>query len=755
FAHKAWRASICRAEREQHVARHEGSMQSPAEILEAEDQRRRLIELVLALEEPLRVVLMLRFFEQLPPREVAGRLGLPLETVRTRQKRGLELLRARLDRESHGDRGAWALALVRALKVSASGPQAVALLATSVAGVLVMPLGKKVALAFALLVLIGGGAYLRVHRERVEHAVPKSDSELVTSRAEERTSAEAPAAIGVRSEVLTAAAPSMDFVPLEPGSVLLQVSWHDGNPARDIGATFHPIGPGYKADAIDVRTGADGSVRIDRMAPGQVEVWLDRGVSARGAIDPGGLLVLALTIPLGCDVNGLVVESDGRPVAGAEIFANHRNWTGHVVARSDEEGRFHVRSLAEKSCCLSARQAMHPPTPQQRLEGGSGYTYQVRLVFAGTGGALEGTVWDDAGLPIARAQILAGGEDQFLHGFKLAEGGDAYPAASQLVRSDEQGRYEVRGLPAGRQVVKVLTRGHARWMGEVEIVEGRTSRLDAVLVAGTTVTGTVTNASGHAVAGVEVALRRETGLLSAACRTDAEGRYELTDLPSGALSLHALWSDQVCAEKELRGSPGAVLRWDPVVDGGLRIRGRVVVPGVDPLPSFRITAEYESLSSGWTTDEGVAVPMGLMDAVHTDESGRFEFVKCNRAPHLLRIAAAEQSFFDLASVAGVLPGADELVIEIDPARLPSVRLSGRVVDDQGHPVAFAVIGPQNDEALTLPMLKARADGTFDLGTFPPGRWRILAGRYLMSQASTEFVEVATGQTHDFGDLVVK
>src|SRR5262245_11079469 len=118
FALRTWRSAARRVQREQACARPEGGVPSAAEILEREDQRRHLVEHVLALEEPLRAVLVLRFFEELPPREVARRLGLPVETARTRIKRGLEHLRERLDREHRGERSAWCLALVNGFRLA-------------------------------------------------------------------------------------------------------------------------------------------------------------------------------------------------------------------------------------------------------------------------------------------------------------------------------------------------------------------------------------------------------------------------------------------------------------------------------------------------------------------------------------------------------------------------------------------------------------------------------------------------------------
>jgi RNA polymerase sigma-70 factor (ECF subfamily) len=58
--------------------------------------QRAVVDAVLALPEPCRVAVLLRFFDELPPREIAERVGAPVETVRTRIKRGIELLRTRL-----------------------------------------------------------------------------------------------------------------------------------------------------------------------------------------------------------------------------------------------------------------------------------------------------------------------------------------------------------------------------------------------------------------------------------------------------------------------------------------------------------------------------------------------------------------------------------------------------------------------------------------------------------------------------------
>jgi RNA polymerase sigma factor (sigma-70 family) len=81
---------------------HEGSVPeppripSPADILAREETRRRVVRALVEIDEPYRSALLLRYYEDLPPREIGKRMGVPAETARTHVKRGLERLRARL-----------------------------------------------------------------------------------------------------------------------------------------------------------------------------------------------------------------------------------------------------------------------------------------------------------------------------------------------------------------------------------------------------------------------------------------------------------------------------------------------------------------------------------------------------------------------------------------------------------------------------------------------------------------------------------
>ena len=113
-----------RGEERRHRRERESSRVEASELLDEamalEESRRLVVETLFDLTESLRTCLLLRYFEGLPPRRIARRLGLPVETVKTRLRRGREQLREALEKRSGGDRATW-MSAVTALAAPAGG----------------------------------------------------------------------------------------------------------------------------------------------------------------------------------------------------------------------------------------------------------------------------------------------------------------------------------------------------------------------------------------------------------------------------------------------------------------------------------------------------------------------------------------------------------------------------------------------------------------------------------------------------------
>lgn len=112
--HNSWtsfgRAVRRRTDHESRASR-EGVLPATADAVALVSIQRDLAEHVLALTEPTREIVLLRFFADMPPRKIAAQLDLPLTFVKNRLQRGLEELRERLDAR-RGGREEWLACLV-------------------------------------------------------------------------------------------------------------------------------------------------------------------------------------------------------------------------------------------------------------------------------------------------------------------------------------------------------------------------------------------------------------------------------------------------------------------------------------------------------------------------------------------------------------------------------------------------------------------------------------------------------------------
>ena len=87
----------------------EDAVPSPEALVERAQLQRQLATMLTELEEPYRTTILLCYLEDLTPSQIAQRLKIPAATVRSRLKRGLDQLRARLDRLHASRRAGWLL----------------------------------------------------------------------------------------------------------------------------------------------------------------------------------------------------------------------------------------------------------------------------------------------------------------------------------------------------------------------------------------------------------------------------------------------------------------------------------------------------------------------------------------------------------------------------------------------------------------------------------------------------------------------
>jgi RNA polymerase sigma-70 factor (ECF subfamily) len=200
------RGTARRAAREER-ARIPPEPEAPDAFAERLETEQRVTRELAALAEPFRSTLMLRYYEELEPAEIAARLDLPGGTVRWRLARGLALLRERLDRAHGGDRRAWSLALIPLARPGGAAGAGAVTTTAILSGFLAMNVLKLSVAAAALLVL---GLSL-------SGVLPDSLS-LFPRR-------ETPLAVGFRP---------LELGELEPGAAPLEVAELPGLPAERV-----------------------------------------------------------------------------------------------------------------------------------------------------------------------------------------------------------------------------------------------------------------------------------------------------------------------------------------------------------------------------------------------------------------------------------------------------------------------------------------------------------------------------------------
>ncbi len=154
---------------------------------------------MLALREPYRGTVLLRYFDGLDPCEIAARTSVPVETVRTRLKRAAAQLREAMDARHGGSRGAWAVVLV--------GPGWSTDALRELGRGLAMGTAKKAVIVAVVLLAAGGATWFAAGR------VPRDGADTVTAPAPRDESA-------VASRCDEPSLRAKDVAPVDPTPVL-------------------------------------------------------------------------------------------------------------------------------------------------------------------------------------------------------------------------------------------------------------------------------------------------------------------------------------------------------------------------------------------------------------------------------------------------------------------------------------------------------------------------------------------------------
>jgi RNA polymerase sigma factor (sigma-70 family) len=513
-ARRAGRTATRRAARES-AAAHGEAVVSPAELAEIADTHRRVVEAVVALEEPYRAAILLRYFEGLAVEDVARRTASPLETTRSRLKRGVAKLRERLSRELATEERPWHLALVPLIGAPRSGAAGGAAAAAGTGGAIV---ATKATWAAIGVVVAAGAAGVIAWQSGKDAKAPAAPDTAAAPAAQPANAAKPRAPVAVPRQhaaeadekpaaVPAAPAPAAPKEPEETAAerlkrVKITLDWNRTPLYEALADLKEKSGvdivvsaevaeklAGHLEDAaieklqLDVAVPAGQALGLLTQLKGLAYVIeeprvviVPMGVT-RDASKPVVDLATVTSVPK-LTVVGRVVDANGVVVPGATIVRYPGN--SEPVATADVAGRFELK-LAKPYGSLEAHAPGQVPSLTVSVTGEPGAQVTMELATRGAGGSVTVHVVAEAdGTPL-RSAIVHLGPTQDVP-TKLPDG----RAAIDRTRSgwtDEKGVLALDGIAPGRMSVKAERGEFTAAEATVEVVAGEPTDVTLRLAA--------------------------------------------------------------------------------------------------------------------------------------------------------------------------------------------------------------------------------------------------------------------------------
>ncbi len=727
LARFAARGEARRSERERDAARAD---RAPAadEIVARADGHRRVVEAVMALDEPLRTAVLLRYFDGLDHRAIAARTRTTPAAARKRVSRGLAELRERLDRESHGDRASW---------MSALAP-----LAALPTGGTIMGIKTLAGASAALVALAAIGLWATREPSASLTAaddVRTSDALLVAPIADDgETEREAARAASEREPVVATEPPHAPAPAPGRGTLVVEVTWSDGTPAAGVVVRVFAWGaPDPFHGARFLASDRNGRARLDDVHPGHVVVYADRGGSVSAELAAGEERVMRLAIPLGTTVEGRVVDEHGIAVARAEVWTLYSGIEAEELAAAltDAAGRFRLRDLAPHRS-LAASAPRHAPSGRYEVPAQPGGTVEMELRLRGAGGAVRGRVLDPMGAPAAGARIQLDSRDRRL--LVDADGRALRQPPMRRARADADGQFAVEGLQTGRMTLAVVHDQAATHTETVAVEAWSTTRVEVMLELDAVVEGTLRDEAGSPVEDAFVGVGSTARTLTA-----SDGFFRLTRLPAGTADVRVDADERGGARATLMLETGATTRWDPVLVRGDSVGGVLVDEAGGPLAGWRVAAVKPDHIGLWhretrSADDGTFLLESLPDGE-------------------LLIEVREPAAFpgDPTVLAELERGRRDVRIVAPHDALLSARVAGRFVGPEGGPLERLEIWLVSQLTRQGTLLPHDEAGAFAAGPLRPASYTITAQVDGMVRYESDVFELAPDETLDLGVVVLQ
>ena len=515
------------------------------------------------------------------------------------------------------------------------------------------------------------------------------------------------------------------------------------------------------APAGATTTGADGSFRIDGLGAGKVElrVTAPRFQRRKTRVAVGDAKVKVELAPAGT-VEG-EVRCEGVPVAGAEVRLRSR------TLKTGPDGRFRYDGGRPP------REPVIASAPGCVARG-----VWANVVLAGDpepvvldlepAGRISGRVTSRDGAPVAGAVVeFAPDANGMMSLFMGGMGADKVPVPAPRAVSRDDGTYEMDGISA--RTVK-FSAEHAGYLSATSAsvtvtARGAVEHVDFVLARESVLEGRVTDPKGAPIADAEVKVEvpaegmakmmaQFMGGVTRQGRTGPDGAFRVVGLTDGARGVTVEAEGWLSAKETVTLGAQTSTRQDFTLKPGYRVSGRVVSPDGGPVPGATVGVTAKGGGSG-NPMAAMFGGGGAQRSATTDETGAFVVTGLQDGPYEV---TAEAPAFLPGTVAGVLPGAEDVVVSLGAA----ATIRGIVVSQaDGTPVAGAQVrrkgkaqrGAGNPFMAAFardPAVVSAADGTFAIEGIAPGAYEIWASAKGFADTAKLKVDAVAGAT--VGDL---
>ncbi len=491
-----------------------------------------------------------------------------------------------------------------------------------------------------------------------------------------------------------------------------------GKPIAGAEAIVRPaLRPGSSDNGADNGTGtqsdAQGVFSLPELPAAEVELTVRRKGYAPALLPalriptgtgPADLGVV--TLRPGATLAGRVIDHRGQAVPGGEVFFLDKPADPNEMERALKDrkpaatvaadGRFSIEDLAQGApvhvavrspgFLIAQARSVRPPTEKPVV---------IRLEPEA---ALSGRVVDEAGAPVPGARI-----DLHWQAF-LPEEPDR-PVGQPILRNtraDGEGRFKLRGIPAGAARVSASAPAFVPLEG-VEVDLPRAGELRLVLERGALLQGRVTTAAGEPVPAVRV------GVSGAGAATNDDGLYWLEGAELGRQEVIFLHPSHGRVAKPFEIQPGVNVL-DLTFAPGVEVAGRVIDGAGKPVPGAKV-----ELAPEYRFD-----PRLYRDV--TGEDGRFRLSTVVAGKY--RLTAGADGFAGTERP-GTLAVTDEPVSNLEVTLDKGAMLSGNILGLAAEDLAQVEVEARGDNGETV---AAWADGRgrYEVRSLAPGDWTVTA-----------------------------